>query len=52
MQDNLDKHTMSLTQQENEKKTRVWASAQRDGHSSDYRWCPLFNAQSLADADY
>jgi len=30
--------------------TRMWANAQRDGRPAKYRWRPLFNAQSLADA--
>ena len=25
-------------------RTRMWADAQRDGRSADYRWRPLFNA--------
>jgi len=25
-------------------KTRMWANAQRDGRSAEYRWRPLFNA--------
>ena len=24
--------------------TRMWANAQRDGHPTEYRWRPLFNA--------
>jgi len=28
------------------------ANAQRDGRSAEYRWHPLFNAASLADAHY
>jgi len=30
--------------------TRMWANAQRDGRPAEYRWRPLFNVQSLADA--
>ena len=30
----------------------MWANAQRDGRPAEYRWRPLFNAQSLADAHY
>jgi len=30
----------------------MWANAQRDGRPAEYRWRPLFNAQSLADAQY
>ena len=30
--------------------TRMWANAQRDGCTAQYRWRPLFNAASLADA--
>ena len=30
----------------------MWANAQRDGRPAEHRWCPLFNAQSLADANY
>jgi len=26
------------------KPTRMWATAQRDGRSAEYRWRPLFNA--------
>jgi len=26
------------------KLTRMWADAQRDGRSAEYRWRPLFNA--------
>jgi len=26
------------------KKTRMWANAQRDGRPAEYRWRPLFNA--------
>jgi len=33
-------------------KTRMWANAQPDGRPAEHRWCPLFNAQSLADAHY
>jgi len=32
--------------------TRMWANAQRDGRPAEYRWRPLFNPQSLADAHY
>ena len=28
----------------------MWANAQRDGRPAEYRWRPLFNAASLADA--
>ena len=28
-------------------KTRMWANAQRDGRPSEYRWCPLFNAEKF-----
>jgi len=28
----------------NEKKTRMWSNAQRDGRPAVYRWRPLFNA--------
>ena len=28
-------------------KTRMWASAQRDGHPVKYRWHPLFNAAQM-----
>ena len=34
------------------KRTGMWANDQRDGRPADYRWHPLFNAESLADADY
>jgi len=34
------------------KETRMWANAQRDGRPAEYRWRPLFNAASLADAHY
>jgi len=27
-----------------QKKTRMWANAQRDGHPAEHRWRPLFNA--------
>ena len=27
-----------------EKQTRMWANAQRDGRTAEYRWRPLFNA--------
>jgi len=27
-----------------QKQTRMWADAQRDGRSAEYRWRPLFNA--------
>jgi len=27
-----------------EKRTRMWANAQRDGYPAEYRWRPLFNA--------
>ena len=30
----------------------MWANAQRDGRPAEYRWRPLFNAASLADAHY
>ena len=30
-------HTKTVT-------TRMWASAQRDGHPAEYSWRPLFNA--------
>jgi len=26
------------------KELEIWANAQRDGRSAEYRWCPLFNA--------
>ena len=32
--------------------TRMWADAQRDGRPAEYRWRPLLNAESLADAHY
>jgi len=32
--------------------TRMWANAQRDGRLAEYRWRPLLNAASLADAYY
>jgi len=32
--------------------TRMWANAQRDGRPAEYRWRPLFNAATLADAHY
>ena len=32
--------------------TRMWANAQRNGRPAEYRWRPLFNAESLADAHY
>jgi len=35
-----------------QKQTRVWASAQRDGRPAKHTWRPLFNARSLADAHY
>jgi len=28
----------------------MWANAKRDSRPAKYRWCPLFNVQSLADA--
>ena len=28
----------------NESELEMWASAQRDGHPTEYRWRPLFNA--------
>ena len=28
--------------------TRMWASAQRDGHPAEYRWRPLFNAAKFS----
>jgi len=37
---------------EKKKKLEMWANAQRDGRSAEYRWRPLFNAASLADAHY
>ena len=30
----------------------MWANAQRDGRPAEYRWRPLLNAASLADAHY
>ena len=30
----------------------AWANSQRDGRPAEYRWCPLFKPQSLADAHY
>ena len=30
----------------------MWANARRDGRPADYTWRPLFNAASLADAQY
>jgi len=30
----------------------MWANAKRDGRPAKYRWRPLFNVQSLADAHY
>ena len=30
----------------------MWANAQPDGRPAEYRWRPLFNPQSLADAHY
>ena len=27
-----------------QKRTRMWANAQRDGRHAEYRWHPLFNA--------
>jgi len=30
----------------------MWANVQRDGRPVEYRWRPLFNAASLADAHY
>jgi len=30
--------------QQNKQKLEMWANAQRDGHSAEYRWRPLFNA--------
>jgi len=29
----------------------MWANAQRDGRPAEYRWRPLFNAATFADAD-
>jgi len=34
------------------KKLEMWANAQRDGRPAEYRWRPLFNPQSLANAHY
>jgi len=31
-----------------QKKTTMWANAQRDGHPTEYRWRPLFNAAKMA----
>ena len=33
-------------------KLEMWANVQRDGRPAEYRWRPLFNAASLADAHY
>jgi len=41
-----NRHIRKLTQNTikcNVKATRMWANAQRDGRSAEYRWCPLFN---------
>jgi len=32
--------------------TSMWANAQRDGRTAEYRWCPVFNAAKLDDAHY
>ena len=34
------------------KKNRMWANVQRDGRPTEYRWRPLFNAASMADAHF
>ena len=30
----------------------MWANAQRDGRSAEYRWRPLFNAEKFGYAHY
>jgi len=37
-----NKHTLGCTKRT--MRTRMWANAQRDGHSAEYRWRPVFNA--------
>jgi len=37
---NLNKRTKTKPKP---KPTRMWANAQRDGRSAEYRWHPLFN---------
>ena len=41
-----------IEDEEDRKKLEMWAYAQRDGRPAEYRWRPLFNALSLADAHY
>jgi len=33
--------------EEEERRTRMWANAQRDGRPGKHRWCPLFNATKI-----
>jgi len=34
----------TIYKEENIKKSRMWANAQRDGSPTEYTWRPLFNA--------
>ena len=45
-----DMKTSGLLQNIN--KLEMWANAQCDGRPAKYRWRPLFNRQSLAEAHY
>ena len=38
------KHTFTNQKNVQQHKTRMWANAQRDGRTAEYRWRPLFNA--------
>ena len=33
-------------------KLEMWANTQRNGRPAEYRWRPLFNAATYADAQY